>query len=219
MMNCAEFETVLADYVDGGLAEPGRSALEQHAAACSACQELMADVTGAVAFLKRAEPVFPPPELITRIAYQAPAVRTRQWFEPQGVWSKISSGWLEPLLRPRFAMGMAMTILSFAMLQRCTGVQVQHIQPADLSPIRIWDGVEDRVMRVKDRAVKYYENVRFIYKIETRLKDLQAQQEAASSEQAKGPGGTEEKALRGTNEGQRQQAPTQKNKREGENEK
>jgi hypothetical protein len=63
------------------------------------------------------------------------------------------------------------------MLQRCTGVQVQHIQPADLSPIRIWDGVEDKVVRVKDRAVKYYENIRLVYEIETRLKDLQEQQE------------------------------------------
>lgn len=197
MMNCAEFETVLADYVDGVLDGSARNTLEQHAAACAGCRELMADVTGAVAFLKRAEPVFPPPELITRVAYQAPAVRTRQWFEREGVWSRISSGWLQPLLRPRFAMGMAMTILSFAMLQRCTGMQVQHIQPADLSPIRIWDGVEDKVMRVKDRAVKYYENVRFIYRIESRLKDLQAQQEAASS----------------------QQAPTQKNKHAGENQK
>jgi hypothetical protein len=71
------------------------------------------------------------------------------------------------------------------MLQRCAGVQVQHIQPADLSPARIWDGAEDRVMRVKDRAVKYYENIRFVYEIETRLKDMQEQQDAASAQQLK----------------------------------
>ncbi|MGH9585277.1 MAG: hypothetical protein ACRD4O_20360, partial [Bryobacteraceae bacterium] len=69
----------------------------------------------------------------------------------------------------------AMTILSFAMLDRCTGVQVQHIQAADLNPVRVWTGVEDKAIRVKDRAVKYYDNLRFAYQIESRLSDLQEQ--------------------------------------------
>jgi anti-sigma factor RsiW len=183
-MNCADFENLLADYVDGSLADTQRKAVEEHTASCATCREFMRDVTGALAFLKRADEVLPPPELVTRIAYQAPVGRTRQPFETEGIWSKVSAAWLQPLLRPRFAMGMAMTILSFAMLQRCTGVQVQHIQPADLSPVRIWDGVEDKVIRVKDRAVKYYENIRLVYEIETRLKDLQEQQEMARARNA-----------------------------------
>lgn len=176
-MNCADFENLLADYIDGGLTETQRRQIEEHAASCAACREFMGDVTGALAFLKHADAVLPPPELVTRIAYQAPIGRTREPFETQGIWSKVSAAWLQPLLRPRFAMGMAMTILSFAMLQRCTGVQVQHIQPADLSPIRIWDGVEDKILRVKDRGVKYYENIRLVYEIQSRLKELQEQQE------------------------------------------
>jgi hypothetical protein len=74
-------------------------------------------------------------------------------------------------------MGMAMTVLSFAMLERCTGVKVQNIQAADLSPVRVWGGVEDRAVRLKDRMVKSYENLRVVYEIETRLKDLEQQQE------------------------------------------
>jgi hypothetical protein len=176
-MNCAEFENLLADYVDGALGETQRMAFEEHTASCAGCREFMADVTGAIAFLKRAERVLPPSEMVTRIAYQAPVGRSREPFEGQGIWSKISAVWLQPLLRPRFAMGMAMTILSFAMLQRCTGISMQHIQPADLSPVRIWDGVEDKVIRAKDRGVKYYENIRLVYEIETRLKTLQEQQQ------------------------------------------
>lgn len=176
-MNCADFENLLADYIDGSLVDTQCRVIEEHAATCARCREFMGEVTGALTFLKRADQVVPPPELVTRIAYQAPIGRTREPFETQGIWSKVSAAWLQPLLRPRFAMGMAMTILSFAMLQRCTGVQVQHIQPADLSPIRIWDGVEDKVLRVKDRAVKYYENIRLVYEIQSRLKELQEQQE------------------------------------------
>ena len=109
-------------------------------------------------------------------------------------------------------MGMAMTILSFAMLQRCTGIQVQHIQPADLSPIRIWDGVEDKALRVKDRAVKYYENIRLVYQIETRLKDLQEQQEMVRDRRAE-----ERSPSRSTNRREGRAAPNQGNRDQGSN--
>jgi Putative zinc-finger len=211
-MNCAEFENLLADYIDGTLGQTERRTLEEHTAACASCREFMSDVTGAVAFLKRADPVLPPPELITRIAYQAPAGRSGERLERQGIWSKITYVWLEPLLRPRFAMGMAMTILSFAMLQRCTGIQVQRIQPADLSPIRIWDGVEDKAFRVKDRAVKYYENIRFVYQIETRLKDLQEQQEMVRDRRAE-----ENSSGRSVKRGERRVTPNHTDNPQGEN--
>ncbi len=183
MVNCIEFETLLADYLDGTLGETERAALDGHASSCAGCRELMQDVAGAVAFLKRAGEVTPPPELVTRIAYQAPLGRTRQAFEKQGLLNRLAVKWLQPMLQPRLAMGMAMTILSFAMLERCTGTKVQHIQAADLNPVRIWSGMEDKAFRFKDRAVKYYENVRLVYEFETRLKSLEDQQDAASQNQ------------------------------------
>ena len=184
-MNCSEFETLLADCLDGALAPAERAALEQHASTCPACSEFMSDVTAAVGFLQRANDIAPPPELITRIAYLAPAGRLRHPLEKPGILSRFTQKWLQPLLQPKLAMGMAMTILSFAMLEKCTGIQVQHIQPADLNPIRIWDGVEDKALRAKDRAVKYYENIRLVYEIESRLKEMQAQQEAPVQPPAK----------------------------------
>src|SRR3954447_25851426 len=98
-MNCAEFENLLADYIDGGLADAQRAAIEEHAVSCAACREFMSDVTGALAFLRRAGQVVPPPELVTRIAYQAPIGRASEPFETPGIWSKVSAAWLQPLLR------------------------------------------------------------------------------------------------------------------------
>jgi hypothetical protein len=178
-MNCAEFESILADYLDGTLGNAESAALEQHASSCAVCGEFIADVKGAVSFLKRADDVALPPALVTRIAYLAPIGRSRQPFEKQSWLSRLASKWVQPILQPRPMMGMAMTVLSFAMLERCTGIRVQHVQPADLNPVRVWAGVEDRALRTKDRAVKYYENLRLVYEIETRLRDLQQQQEAS----------------------------------------
>jgi len=144
MIDCAQFEVLLADYIDGTLPESERTRVEQHAADCEHCRELLADVQGAVRFLGKSEEIVPPPELITRIAYHAPTGRIRQPLERQGLVSRLVSEWLRPILQPRLAMGMAMTILSIAMLERCTGVKMQHIQPEDLSPVRIWGAIEDK---------------------------------------------------------------------------
>jgi hypothetical protein len=178
-MSCTEFEILLADYVDGNVTIEQRRAVEAHADGCPECRELLRDVFHAVSFLEKAEEVEPPPELVTRIVYQAPQGRVRIEGEHHGLFSRIFSNWLQPILQPRIAMGMAMTILSLAMLGRCTGVQVQNIKSADLSPIALWNGLEDKVYRSWDRTVKYYENLRLVYEIETRLKDLNDQQDAA----------------------------------------
>jgi len=178
-MNCADFEYLLADYIDDTLSAEVRSAFEEHVSSCPGCRQLLEDVAGAVRFLKRVEDVEPPADLITRIAFQTPLGRIREPLDPPGWWTRLSTRWLQPVLQPRLAMGMAMTILSFAMLERCTGVQVQHIQAADLNPVRVWDNVEGKGLRIKDRAVKYYENIRLVYEIETRLQELDQQQQAA----------------------------------------
>ena len=197
-MNCAEFEILLADYLDNALGAPERAALQAHASTCVGCRDLLNDAGGALSFLQRADAVEIPAGLITRIAYQAPTGRIRNTFERQSVFSRLIGQWLQPVLQPRLVMGMAMTVLSFAMLEKCTGVRVQHIEAADLNPVRIWGGVEDRTMRVKDRAVKYYENLRWVYEIEVRLRSLQDETETAPAEQPKQPA-KDQKTRNGTN--------------------
>lgn len=192
-MDCAAFEITLADYVDGTLGETERAAVELHVTTCAACRQLMADVTGVASLLGRVEEVEPPSELITRIAHQTPAGRVRGEFDVPGFWANLKSKWLEPLLQPKPAMGMAMTVLSFSMLVKCTGApQVQHLSAADLSPAHIVENLEDRVLRTKDRLVKNYENLRVVYEIESRLNEMDRQPSSAS-DQNKQPDGQGER--------------------------
>ena len=182
-MTCAEFEVLITDYIDGTLPASERAAVESHLAGCAGCRALAEDIGSAVRILAQAKPVEPPADLITRISFLAPAGRVRAPHEEQGWWSRWASQWIQPILQPRLVMSMAMTILSFAMLERCTGVKVQHVQTADLNPVRIWDGVENKTLRLRDRAVKYYENLRWVYEIEVELRTLQDQQAAAGTQQ------------------------------------
>jgi hypothetical protein len=189
-MNCVEFEVQLSDYLDGVLGEADRRELESHAGECTLCQELMQDARMAVSFMERAAEVEVPPELVTRIVYHAPNGRLRHPLERRSILGSAFSKWFQPVLQPRFAMGMAMTILSFAMLGRCTGVTVNRISPADLSPVKVWGDLEDKVLRTRDRATKYYENLRLVYEVKSRLRELQEQQEnAPAQDNGARPGG------------------------------
>ena len=71
-MNCAEIEILICDYVDGTLPAAQRAEVERHLADCPACAELARDSAAAVAFMERAADVEPPPELVTRILFDAP---------------------------------------------------------------------------------------------------------------------------------------------------
>jgi anti-sigma-K factor RskA len=178
-MTCAEFEVILSDYVDGTVSVEQRREVEAHADNCPGCRELLRDVLQAVAFLESAERPTPPAELITRLVYHAPKGRVRSELERQGWLRKLFSRWLQPALQPRMAMSMAMTILSFAMLGKCTGIRLQQITPADLNPVVLWNNLEDKSLRTWDRTVKYYENLRLVFEMETRLKEMREQRDEA----------------------------------------
>jgi len=168
-MNCADIEILICDYVDGTLGPGEKGEVLRHLAQCPACAELARDSAGAVRFMESAADVEPPPELVTRILFDAP-------------WSKPKSGkartWvnaiLSPLLQPKYAMGMAMTILSISLLAQWVA-PVKQIKPSDLQPAKVWAGLEDRAVRAWGRTVKFYDNLKFVYQIQTTLREWQQQ--------------------------------------------
>jgi len=178
-MNCGEFEELLCDYVDGTLDAPRRQAFEIHQRECAACAEYVRDVTGAVAFMERAEEVIPPPELLTKIAFHIP-VSAGKTVQSGGLGSLLAK-WLQPVLQPRFAMGMAMTILSFSMLARFAGIETGQLKPSDLNPEKLWASADDKVHRSWQRALKYYESLRLVYEVRSRFTEWTEQEDEAST--------------------------------------
>lgn len=176
-MNCLALETILCDYIDGTLSAAGRAEVEQHLSECAACAEFAADVAGAVEFAGRAAAVEPPPELLTRILHEMPGAARHSLRKRPSWWRALFSAWLDPVLQPRYAMGMAMTILSFSMLARFAGIQVRQLKPSDLDPVKVWSLVDGRAHRAWDQVVRYYDNLRLVIEIQSRLSEWKDQEQ------------------------------------------
>ncbi len=171
-MNCADLEILICDYVDGTLTPDQRADVERHLAECQSCAELARDSAAAVQFMDRAADVEPPPELVTRILFDAPWSKDKA----KSKWRVWAGALLSPFLQPKYAMGMAMTVLSFAMLARFVA-PIRQPKLSDLRPSLVWAGLEDRAVRTWGRTVKFYDNLKFVYQIQTTLREWQQQDE------------------------------------------
>ena len=124
MMNCAEFEVLLADSMDGALAAPGREAertsFAQHLESCEACAAMAKEVQSALAFMElAAEPELPQP-LVGKILHAT----NSGWelkLRARGIRGWINRA-LAPVLRPRFVMGAMLTFMSLTMLTHAAQV-------------------------------------------------------------------------------------------------
>jgi hypothetical protein len=203
-MTCADAEILICEYVDGTLPPEVRAAVECHMAECASCEALARDGAEAVAFVERAASVEPPQELVSQILFDPPWHKhhRRGWF------GKI----FHPLLQPKFAMGMALTVLSFAMIMP----KARQFQPADLSPAVVWAGIEGHVDRLWERTEKFYDNLKFIYQIRATLREWQQQSQeirpasgAATPENRREKSTTEQRRVPGP-EGPTGQSPVGK---------
>jgi anti-sigma factor RsiW len=176
-MNCAELEVLICDYVDGSLDAAHKAEVESHLADCVLCAELTRDASAAVRFMERSADVEPPPELVTRILFDAP---WRKGANPTGAHRWINAI-VSPFLQPRFVMGMAMSILSLSLMFN----SVRQLRPQDLEPAKVWAGIEDRAVRSWSRTVKFYENLKVVYQVQSLLHEWQQQDEELQRPAAK----------------------------------
>jgi hypothetical protein len=176
ILSCAEFEMLLADWIDEALAAPARQAEREafvrHLESCTACGALAKDAQSAVVFMERVADVEMPPELVSQILH---ATNSGWEFKLRG---RGVSGWINrtfaPVLRPRVVMGLVLTLLSGTMLTRCAPNRT--LTAADLDPVRLWTSLDDRTHRIYGRAVKSYESMRLVYEVKNQINDWTEQQ-------------------------------------------
>jgi hypothetical protein len=73
-----------------------------------------------------------------------------------------------PVMTPRFAMSFGMAFFSITMLANVAGIHVSDLKHLDISA----KGLQKTYYSTEARVVRYYENIRLVYEIESRVRDL-----------------------------------------------
>jgi Predicted transmembrane transcriptional regulator (anti-sigma factor) len=175
-MTCGELDILLCDYLDGTLSAGEAARVESHLSSCASCAELARDARLAMSFMERASEMEPPPQLMTRILHETASGKHGRLGSSRGIRSWFEKS-LAFVLQPRLVMGMALTIFSFSMMARCPGIATRQLRPGDMDPKKIWAVLDDRAHRGWERSVKFYENIKVVYEIQSRLRDWTDQQD------------------------------------------
>ena len=180
-MQCTEFEALLSEAIEGQLTGSQKEAFEAHRRTCAVCGPLFAEVQSGWQWLRSLEPVEPPVHLVhnilaattgissTRVLAITPetsttplAERLREW------WDSFFTPVAAFVRQPRFVMSFGMIFFSLSLILNTAGVKAADVAKIDLRPKAIRHTYNDLQVRV----VKYYDNIRFVYEIESKVREI-----------------------------------------------
>ena len=193
---CAQVEERLSDHLDGLLSPEERREFEAHVAGCAHCAPLIAQVSALVGRMHALEPIAEPPRLVSQILDRTLGPRA----QTQTGWAKWL-GWLRPVSLPRFAMGAVTVLASIFIVFSALGVKPGKMTAADLNPVTIFYSANRRVHLVYSRGVKFVNDLRVVYEIQTRLRLEAAPQPAPEEQPAPPPRNPQQKSEHETKPG------------------
>jgi len=176
---CAQIEERLSEHLDGLLTPEERREFEEHVAGCARCAPLVAQVGALVGQMHALEPLEEPPRLVSEILDRTLGPRA----QPQTGWAKWL-GWMRPVSRPRFAMGAVTVLASFLIVFSAVGLSPAKMTAADLNPVNVFHNANRRAHLVYSRGVKFVNDLRVVYEIQTRLRPEAAPQPAPEEQPA-----------------------------------
>ncbi len=181
-MQCHEFDGLLSDALDGVLTGAQLDRFQAHARTCSACGPLFAEVEAGRNWLKDLTEVEPPVSLVTNILASTTGVDTQRLRvnvaapQPRITWLEKAQAWaseaMQPIWatvrQPRFAMSFGMAFFSLSVALSVVGVKPADLRQMSLRPAAI----RHTYYNAQARVVRYYENIRFVYEVESRVREL-----------------------------------------------
>jgi len=199
--HCARCEAMLADVLDGTLSVAEQTEFDLHVASCTSCSQMLADAQRGAAWLEMLRTPRPEPSaaLLGRILAQTggqaataesnklsilPPVSIQPFVSDSVVpihmatvlpfRSRMASTFHlksigQSLLQPRLAMTAAMAFFSIGLTLNLTGVRLNELRASDLKP----SSVKRTFYQANAHVVRYVDNLRAVYELESRVRDLQ----------------------------------------------
>src|SRR5271170_633895 len=188
-LSCEEWEALLVDFLDGTLPAATADSFHSHRETCTGCAEMFAHSGQGREWLNflRVEPQVPP-ALVSRILAQTSGSDTiaspRGELEPASAVvipvTPVVPFWKRPgmalgsrlMAQPRLLMTAAMAFFSITLTLNMAGVRLSAVRLADLKPSAMSSNLDKQFHMASARVVRYYDNLRFVYYMEARMREL-----------------------------------------------
>ena len=187
-LECEEWETLLADALDGTLPPGDSKAFHYHSRTCSRCAEMLSQASLGREWLQflHAAPAAPA-DLVAKILSRTSGSLAASPGAVDGMvgavhpivpapvpfWKRMA---VPPMLRrfaePRLMMTAAMAFFSVTLTLNLAGVRLSAIRLADLTPSNMSLNIDRQYHMASARVVRYYDNLRFVYEMEARVREL-----------------------------------------------
>jgi hypothetical protein len=199
-MQCNEFDALLSDALDGLLTGERLERFQTHARSCASCGTIFSEAEAGHNWLKELTEVEPPAGLFENILASTTGIasdRLRSFSpmtQPRTSWLGHVQAWVsgalqpiwETVRQPRFAMSFGMAFFSLSV-----ALSVAGVKPADLREISLRPtAIRNTYYHTEARVVRYYENMRVVYEIQARVREVRrtlapAEQDDARPERQK----------------------------------
>lgn len=176
-MQCSEFDALLGDAIDQMLSGQQLALFQAHARTCQLCGPLWAEAEEGKRLLQAVTAVEPPAHLVHKILAATSGIQTAAVAaQPQPTWIERAREWGSLIVapvwsvvrQPRFAMSFGMAFFSLSVALSMAGVKITDVSHLDLRP----SAIKRTYYETSGRVVKYYENIRFVYEIESRMREI-----------------------------------------------
>lgn len=198
-MRCGEFEVLLADALDGLLTGSDRERFEAHAQSCAACAASFREAEAGMRALAELAEIEPPKNLVRNIL-TVTSGREPVHEKAARTWGERLAGWgiptrvrgaLVPIYatvrQPRFAMSFGMVFFSFAIMLNIFGIKISDVKRVDLRPSAMRIELSNAYYQTSARIVRYYDNMRFVLEMRSRLRELQGGSETPRRPESQTP--------------------------------
>jgi Putative zinc-finger len=201
---CGQWETLLADALDGLLRPEDEATFSNHMASCSACGSMFEEARRGREWLDflSDEPEVPAGLLDRILAQTGPGQTAELSFAgAQGDAAAVTAGiplrkttvpaWQRPgfmgyvrrFAEPRLMMTAAMAFFSIALTLNMTGVRITKLRLADLKPSSIRMYMQRQITVAYTPIVRYYDHLRLVYEVQSRVREMRRNNETGNDQQ------------------------------------